>query len=743
LLIGLSLFFLSPLSAQSTPSSPDDVLDVTVAVPEGQPVQIAASIWDGWENYQDFYQVVQMAVDDYGSIQGFDVAVNAYDGPCDTAGGQALADDIVAETQNLGLVGPLCSSTTLSAAPVLETNSVVMISYANTRPDLYSYGPTIFNRVVLADPLFEAWDVQVHSLPPVMDWETDASTALGHAPGSFMVYAYDATTLLLSQIDSVSTVDGGGNLVIDRAALAQAVRNTDGFAGLTGEVTLNPFGDRLDTFVTWQDHFNGSILADEWSWVREDPTLWSLTDRPGWLELTTHQGGLGDSPNLSKNLLVQEAPAGDYRIVTRLDFDPDENYQLAGLLVHLDDDNYLLFGRAFCENGIDCVGNGIYFDFVEEGVFQGNFSMTTAIPPESTYLAITKVGLDYSGWISPNGIYWEFVGTHTTSQPFDQIGLGTTNGNQPTTGIPAGFDFFLLDNPARSSSGAWDGRAVQKPVVIKEGSVYKMWYEGIDYDWVSRVGFATSLDGLNWTTYLNNPVMDRGPAEWETSGEIAPFVMFHEGQYKMWYEGSNGTVRQLGYAASPDGIVWTKYGENPVLQAGPDAFDQVGAAHGTILYEDSTYKLWYHALADANIVIAYATSPDGVNWTKQGPVMYIEAGSWEDWGIWGPSVLKVGDTYWMWYAGGAYTGPAIGVATSLDGITWEKHPDNPVVSMPDHEIGDPTVLQDGEIFKMWFNSFTDGQIYYTESEDGMVWEPPTSVFSPPESRLYLPTMSKP
>ena len=486
----------------------------------------------------------------------------------------------------------------------------------------------------------------------------------------------------------------------------------------------------LENEILFQDDFNSATLADEWSWIREDPALWSLTDQPGWLTLTTHQGGLGDSPNLAKNLLVQDAPAGDYRIVTRLDFDPDENYALAGLLVYLDDDNYMLFGRAFCDNPVDCVGNGIYFDFVEEGILEENYATLTAISPESTYLAITKVGLDYSGWISSDGLHWQLIGTHTTAQAYDWIGLGTTNGNQPTTGIPANFDFFLLDEPTRTLPADWDGRGVRKPVVIQDGDGFKMWYEGLDFENVSRVGLATSPDGMSWTKYLGNPVMDRGPEAWEVMDEIAPFVMYHGDEYKMWYEGSDGSVRQLGYATSPDGITWTKYADNPVLEAGPDAFDQAAAAHGTVLYEGSTYKLWYHAIEDPGISIAYATSDDGINWTKEGTVLPIDSGTWEDWGIWGPSVVKEDDTYWMWYAGGALTHPSIGVATSSNGINWEKSLDNPIISIVGEDIGDPTVLVDDETFKMWFNNFTDGQIYYTESEDGTNWGIPVPVLFP-------------
>jgi hypothetical protein len=284
--------------------------------------------------------------------------------------------------------------------------------------------------------------------------------------------------------------------------------------------------------------------------------------------------------------------------------------------------------------------------------------------------------------------------------------------------------------PTRFLPGDWDGRAVQKPAVLQVGSDYWMWYEGIDYWDVSRVGLAASPDGTAWVKYLDNPVMDRGPQAWEISGEVGPFVTFHDGLYKMWYEGSDGTVRQLGYATSPDGVNWTKYAGNPVLAAGPEGYDQDAAGHGAILVEGSTYKLWYHAIGDQGAVIAYATSEDGINWTKAGPVLSPELGTWEQYGLWGPSVLWDGDEYWMWYAGGAYYDPSIGVATSPDGITWTKYAGNPVIALAGSEIGDPIVIQEVDEFKMWFNNFSDSVIYYTESDDGIDWDTPTAVLYP-------------
>ncbi|MEW5985733.1 MAG: hypothetical protein AB1791_03780, partial [Chloroflexota bacterium] len=226
----------SPLTADAGPNQ--------VIIPPGGPVEIATTFWFDWAGLQDWYDAMQLAFYDYGSIQGFGLQRNDYDGGCDETAGAVAATAVVSHTQNVGVIGPLCSSSTRGGAPILEAAGVVMISPSNTAADLGTYGPTVFNRVVLADPEFTPWDYRVSFLPSVYAWESGFETLYGHRPEQFARYVYDATTLLLTRLDEVSTVDGDGNLVIDRAELANAVRNTAGFAGITGDLTLEVDGDR-------------------------------------------------------------------------------------------------------------------------------------------------------------------------------------------------------------------------------------------------------------------------------------------------------------------------------------------------------------------------------------------------------------------------------------------------------------------------------------------------------------------
>lgn len=59
---------------------------------------------------------------------------------------------------------------------------------------------------------------------------------------NFFFHAYDATTLLLSAIESVA-VEEGGKLYIDRDALREEVGATTDFQGIIGVLTCDDFGD--------------------------------------------------------------------------------------------------------------------------------------------------------------------------------------------------------------------------------------------------------------------------------------------------------------------------------------------------------------------------------------------------------------------------------------------------------------------------------------------------------------------
>jgi predicted GH43/DUF377 family glycosyl hydrolase len=244
----------------------------------------------------------------------------------------------------------------------------------------------------------------------------------------------------------------------------------------------------------------------------------------------------------------------------------------------------------------------------------------------------------------------------------------------------------------------------------------------------------------DWEKYSGNPVLSPGQSDsWENYGVYAPFVLKHGDTLKMWYTGSKGyDVQQIGYAISFDGINWQKYQHNPVLKVGaPGSWDSRYVGYSEIIIIDNTYHMWYGGhddFSNPSFQIGYATSPDGINWTKYAGNPVFPLGDTEEWEsatLAGGSIFFDGDTFHLWYGGCNNTdfiNSRIGYATSQDGINWEKHPDNPIFygsgSWDSVSITVPCVIVDTSGYKMWYQGYDgsdQGRIGYAISSDGINW----------------------
>lgn len=192
-----------------------------------------------------------------------------------------------------------------------------------------------------------------------------------------------------------------------------------------------------------------------------------------------------------------------------------------------------------------------------------------------------------------------------------------------------------------------------------------------------RIGYATSHDGITWTRYVPDPVDkycpgvtgpgcifgSRGGAAYVLIDPYAP----SDERYKMWYE--SGAIR---YATSPNGIDWTIYPVNNgcVLDLGNNGtWDQFEMGLPVVVKtSDTLYEMWYMGFVGkdqdgypVDMRIGYATSHDGINWTKypgnncDGKVgdgcIFDKGTKWESYAVSDPSVIVAADRVLMWYAG--------------------------------------------------------------------------------------------
>jgi predicted GH43/DUF377 family glycosyl hydrolase len=340
-------------------------------------------------------------------------------------------------------------------------------------------------------------------------------------------------------------------------------------------------------------------------------------------------------------------------------------------------------------------------------------------PWDSTYVDSPSVlydGITYRMWYS---------GSAGTSY---QIGLATSNDGISWT--KSGSNPVLGPGPS-----VWESDRVYFPTVLFIGGNYHMWYTG-DNGTNDRIGYATSPDGVTWIKSASNPVLDIGlPGSWDNNNVLTPVVIHDGSTYHMWYSGYNGSTWRIGYATSSDGIVWNKYAFNPVLDLGPPgSWDGNHVYYPSVIFDGATYHMWYSGADGINARIGYATSSDGITWTRQKSNPLIDVGppgAWDDQIIWFPSVIKQGSGYKMWYGAKDGTTYRIGYATSPDGITWTKVPNDFVlnigspVSWENTDVFCPTVLYNGIVYEMWYtgseNSPTPHRIGYANSPDGITW----------------------
>jgi predicted GH43/DUF377 family glycosyl hydrolase len=161
------------------------------------------------------------------------------------------------------------------------------------------------------------------------------------------------------------------------------------------------------------------------------------------------------------------------------------------------------------------------------------------------------------------------------------------------------------------ASGVWDAEGVSSPSVLHDGTQYHMWYSG--YDGTSmRIGYATSADGVVWEKHAQNPVLDvETGGAWDAEGVSSPTVLVDGTGYAMFYTGSDGDHTRIGYATSADGVLWNKQGENPVLDVGASgSFDDASVSSPIVLYDETRYCMFYTGCDRDHLKIGFAVGQE-------------------------------------------------------------------------------------------------------------------------------------
>jgi predicted GH43/DUF377 family glycosyl hydrolase len=281
-----------------------------------------------------------------------------------------------------------------------------------------------------------------------------------------------------------------------------------------------------------------------------------------------------------------------------------------------------------------------------------------------------------------------------------------------------------------------------------------MWFTSGDSKQRTGIAYAESTDGKRWTLWkradrsadsLADLVVMSSPNGWDAPGvENASVLRLPTGGYRMYYtgnrppEGSN--TYAIGLATSDDGIAWRKQGSSPIFE-GANPWERPncsnprdsrtckdgGPLEPSVIYDakEGLYKMWYAAVGVKGFLsfrIGYATSKDGISWTRRPDPVLEPAGkgAWDE--TWVSHVNVIPDPqagYHLFYfstpladiCDGCEMQPGmIGHAYSVDGIRWIRNPKNPILSPRKGKwdawtVGGPTALiREGKIW-LWYHGF--------------------------------------
>jgi predicted GH43/DUF377 family glycosyl hydrolase len=263
----------------------------------------------------------------------------------------------------------------------------------------------------------------------------------------------------------------------------------------------------------------------------------------------------------------------------------------------------------------------------------------------------------------------------------------------------------------------------RRGLLVGAAALGAAWLAGVT---VSRLGVGGSRPG-GWRKDPSNPLLGGSFGSCFDASVLAG-----DAGYQMWF--SWRPRGGIGYSTSADGVAWSA----PVLALAPDptsGWEDVVNRAGVVRRGDD-YHMWYSGQAGSSSSIGYATSPDGVAWTKVGrePVL-PPTQAWEGQAVMCPNVVwdEERAVWRMWYSGGEVPEPnAIGHAVSSDGAAWAKHAANPVF-VPDggdawdHDrVTACDVHPTADGFLMFYTGFRDvdhAQIGIARSSDGLTgWQ---------------------
>jgi hypothetical protein len=249
------------------------------------------------------------------------------------------------------------------------------------------------------------------------------------------------------------------------------------------------------------------------------------------------------------------------------------------------------------------------------------------------------------------------------------------------------------NNPVFAGTGAatWDNQIRERGWIMKESDGWHLWYNGyVHIDSTKYLGYATSPDGLIWTRYKDNPIYSFGWVE-------DMCVVKPDSIYYMFAEGRGDTAHML---TSPDRIHWTERGNLHIHRVNGEPISKGPYGTPAVFKENGTWYLFYER-DDAGIWLA--TSQDLSTWTnvQDEPVLNRGPEAYDKYGVAMNQVIKYNGLYYGYYHATAFEDWhewSTNVAVSKDLTHWKKYPNNPIIG---DNMSSGILVNDGTQYRMY------------------------------------------
>ena len=225
---------------------------------------------------------------------------------------------------------------------------------------------------------------------------------------------------------------------------------------------------------------------------------------------------------------------------------------------------------------------------------------------------------------------------------------------------------------------------------------------------------------ISFVPYQNNPVFTgTGENTWDHAIRERGYIVKEDDGYHMWYTGFRGNTKDpvmtLGYATSADGIEWTRFRGNPI-------FTESWVEDMMVVRRDSIYYMFAEGRND---IAHLLTSRDKITWTDHGSLNIRQTnGQPLSPGPYGTPTVYIEDD--VWYLFYERNDEGIWLATSRDLKEWKNVQDQPVIkkgpeSYDKYGVALNQVVKNGDRYYGYYHG--------TPTEDWSVWNTNVAVSS--------------